>query len=68
MSDAAVSIDARARRAYGVPVAALPAGAIFIADDGQALRVRDDGGLNELQLEGYPVPSVAADPCARRRP
>lgn len=66
---ALVAIDPRARRAYGIPVAALPAGAIFIANDGQALRVRgDDGGLDELQLEGYPIPSIACDPCARGRP
>jgi hypothetical protein len=62
-----VAIDPRARRAYGVPATALPTGAIVIANDGQALRVRGDGGLDELQLEGYPVPSIAADPCARAR-
>ena len=62
---APVAIDPRAQGAYGIQ-GALPVGAIVVTA-GIVLRVRPDGGLDEVG--GVPMrKSAASDPTARSRP
>jgi hypothetical protein len=68
MTTTPVPIDPRARRAYAFPVAALPAGAIVIGLAGEVLRVRSDGGADEILPGGHPRSGAASDPCNTRRP
>ena len=68
MSPPMVELDPRARRAFSVPVGELPLGAVYVAGDGTLTRVRLDGGLDELVLEGGAARGIAADPTARRLP
>jgi hypothetical protein len=61
----AVSIDGRATAAYGV-AGTLPVGAIVVLPRGVVVRVRADGGLNEVG--GVPLrKSIASDPTASPR-
>jgi hypothetical protein len=63
---APVAIDARARRAYGVPAVPFPVGAIVVGLDGQMVRVREDGGLDAVLPGGLPRAGAASDPTNRR--
>lgn len=63
-----VVIDARAARAWPAlrGLAYVVPGTIIIGQAGEALRVREDGGAEEVNA----VPrrwSISADPCATRR-
>jgi hypothetical protein len=61
----AVSIDGRATAAYGV-AGTLPVGAIVVLPGGVVVRVRADGGLDEVG--GVPLrKSIASDPTASPR-
>jgi hypothetical protein len=60
-----IQIDSRAADAYGIE-GVLPVGAIIVTA-GLVLRVREDGGIDEVG--GVPRrKSIAADPTATRRP
>lgn len=63
---APVAIHPRALRAYGLRIGALFAGSVVIGDSGAVLRVRADGGLDEVLAGGYPRPGIASDPTATR--
>lgn len=64
-----VVIDPRARAAYpwmsGI-VFAVPGTVIQDEASGIALRVREDGGLEELLAPGHPKPGAAYDPTNAR--
>jgi hypothetical protein len=63
-----VAINIRARRAWPAIAAithALP-GVLVIGDDGTTLRVRADGGVEEVLPGGHARPGIAGDPCATR--
>jgi hypothetical protein len=65
---APVAIDARAARAWPAlrGVAYAVPGTVIVGIGGEVLRVREDGGAEELNA----IParkSVAADPCPPRR-
>jgi hypothetical protein len=64
---ASVSIDPRARRAYGVPGVPFPVGAVIVGLDGHVVRVRADGGLEAVMPGGLPRAGIASDPTAARR-
>lgn len=63
-----VPLDPRARRAWPVlrGVAYAPPGTVFVGDLGEIVRVREDGGAEEVLPPGHPRRGVAADPTARR--
>jgi hypothetical protein len=66
---APVAIDPRAQRAWPAlaGLAFAQPGTIIVGLGGEVLRVREDGGVDELSA----VPrrwSVSADPCAGARP
>ncbi len=46
--------------------AELPAGAVAVGPGGPVLRVRPDGGCDEVLPGGHPRPGPASDPCASR--
>jgi hypothetical protein len=60
-----VKIDSRAADAFGVE-GVLPVGAIIVTD-GLVLRVRPDGGIDEVGAGGHPRGGIASDPTAARR-
>jgi hypothetical protein len=60
-----VTIDRRAAAAYGVS-GRLPIGAIVIVT-GRVLRVREDGGIDEVGAPGHPHGGIAHDPTATAR-
>jgi len=60
-----VQIDPRAAAAYGVS-GVLPVGAIIVTT-GWVLRVRPDGGIDEVGAGGHPRGGIAHDPTAARR-
>lgn len=59
-----VQVDARAGCAHGIPPVQLPVGSVLLADDGTALLVRHDGGLDPWPPFGWK--SIASDPVATR--
>lgn len=63
---APVKLDPRARRAYAMPIAELPAGAVYIGNGGETVIVRSDGGLDEVLPGGHPRGGIASDPTATR--
>lgn len=66
---AAVVVDPRVRRAWptlrGLAVA--PAGAVVIGLLGEVLRLREDGGADQVLPGGHPRQGIAADPVPGRR-
>jgi hypothetical protein len=64
-SPSSVRIDPRAAAAYGV-AGVLPVGAIVVTG-GLVLRVRHDGGIDEVGAPGHPHGGIAHDPTARPR-
>jgi hypothetical protein len=60
-----VQIDLRAAEAYGVE-GVLPIGALVVTA-GMVLRVREDGGIDEVGAGGHPRGGIARDPTATRR-
>ncbi len=66
---APVAIDPRARRewpalhglAYAVP------GTVLIGEAGEVLRVRPDGGVDQVLPGGHPRAGAASEPCNARR-
>ncbi len=65
--DGIVAIDARARAAWPAlaGVAFAQPGTIFQGPSGELLRIREDGGADELVAGGHPRAGIASDPCAR---
>ena len=62
---AVVAIDPRAGAAYGIS-GSLPVGAIVVLPSAVVVRVRPDGGVDEVG--GVPMRrSIASDPTAVRR-
>ncbi len=59
-----VAIDPRAAAAYGIE-GVLPVGAIVVTA-GKVLRVREDGGIDEVGAGGHPRGGIARDPTASR--
>lgn len=60
-----VCIDRFTGAAHGI-TGRLPVGAILVLPGGVVVRVREDGGLDDLRPGGHPRPGIAADPAARR--
>lgn len=65
---APVAIDPRARRAWPAlaGIAYAVPGTVIQGLGGETLRVRADGGADELLPGGHPHGGAATDPCARR--
>ncbi len=64
----AVEVDARAARAWPVlrDVRRVPAGSVIVGLVGEVLRVREDGGVDEILPGGHPRAGAASDPCNAR--
>lgn len=64
----AVALDPRVARAWPVlrGVASLPAGAVVIGLLGEVLRVREDGGVDQVFQGGLPHGGAAAGPAPGR--
>jgi hypothetical protein len=65
VTPAIVAIDSRAAAAYGI-TGGLPVAAVVILPGGAVVRVRADGGLDEIAPGGHPRGGIACDPTASR--
>jgi len=66
----AVAIDARARRAWPAALAGLAyaaPGTVIVGPSGEVLRIREDGGADEVLAGGLPRAGAAAEPMNTRR-
>jgi hypothetical protein len=62
----AVMLHANAARDSGVPVVAMPVGAVLVNGTGETFVVRSDGGLDRVVQGGLPHSGIASDAAARR--
>lgn len=63
-----VELDPRVREAFVALPRMARAGTVWQLEDGMHVRIRADGGADELLQAGYPRRGIGADPCASRRP
>jgi hypothetical protein len=70
MSDRTLTpVDPRAARSYPAlrGIAYAQPGTVIVGDDGTTLRIRADGGADEVLPPGHPRAGIASDPTAARR-